>query len=60
MDSLSKIAEDLDKMADTLDRVDAEHWADLPADIAAIYRTYAQRIRSVANTSLPVPHDLHG
>lgn len=60
MDSLSKIAEDLDKMADTLDCVDAEHWADLPADIAAIYRTYAQRIRSVANTPYMSLHDLPG
>ena len=48
MDTLEAIAKDLDDMADTLDGVDAnEHWADTPADIAAIYRTYAQRIRNL-------------
>ena len=48
MDTLEAIAKDLEDMADTLDCVeDAEHWADTPADIAAIYRTYAQRIRNL-------------
>ena len=48
MDTLEAIAKDLEDMADTLDNVDEnEHWADTPADIAAIYRTYAQRIKNL-------------
>ena len=51
MDSLEAIANDLERMAETLDHVeDNEHWADTPADIADIYRTYAERIRKTAAT----------
>lgn len=46
MDALDEMAKELDEMAATLDCVeDDEHWADGPADIARIYRDFAQRIR---------------
>ena len=48
METLDEIIRDLESMARTLDCVKSiAEWEDGPSDIADIYRSVAQRIRSV-------------